>query len=211
MQLLQQTLDEQSPQAKHLRCWPACDIDAGELDAAAERLCRLGLANVSAAGKWLKSLTRIYLKTGEQRKLADALQPGRGRRRTTRWSGRNCWSWPWRTRTSTPHAAGPTQRCRSTCWTPRPTRSWRKPRARRRSIAPAIEEFETAIQLSPQQRGLAAGPGRRTRRRPARRNERSRCWRQLLEEQPGHAEAKQRLEKLKQCRPDARQTATRLW
>jgi hypothetical protein len=40
----------------------------------AERLYRLGLDRCPPPEKWLKLLTRIYLKTADRRKLTDSLQ-----------------------------------------------------------------------------------------------------------------------------------------
>jgi tetratricopeptide (TPR) repeat protein len=72
-EILQQSFDEQRPQADHLALLAELRFGTGEL-AAAERLYRLGLEVCPPADRWLKALTRLYLKSGEQRKLSECLQ-----------------------------------------------------------------------------------------------------------------------------------------
>lgn len=71
--ILESTLDEQAVQANHLALLASLRFEAGALPEA-ERLYRLGLEKCPPAEKWLKFLTRIYLKSGEQLKLTDSLR-----------------------------------------------------------------------------------------------------------------------------------------
>lgn len=72
-EVLQQTLDEKSPQPNHLALLAGLLFDAGDV-AGAERLYRRGLEHCRPPEKWLKLLTRIYLKSGEQLKLTQTLR-----------------------------------------------------------------------------------------------------------------------------------------
>ncbi|MCH5374324.1 MAG: tetratricopeptide repeat protein, partial [Planctomycetes bacterium] len=70
--ILEKTVSEDSPQENALALFAGLKLQAGEFDEA-ERLYRLGADRFPGDGNWLKSLTRVYLKTGDQRKLTRSL------------------------------------------------------------------------------------------------------------------------------------------
>ncbi len=72
VEILQQSLDEQAPLEDALALLASLAEKNGEYDEA-ERLCRLGTERFPLSNGWLKSLSRIYLKSDEPRKLKDAL------------------------------------------------------------------------------------------------------------------------------------------
>jgi cytochrome c-type biogenesis protein CcmH/NrfG len=70
--LLRQSLDEQKPDFDALTLLASLTEMDGEREEA-ERLCRLGVERFPLASQWLKSLSRIYLKSDERRKLSEVL------------------------------------------------------------------------------------------------------------------------------------------
>ena len=70
--LLVQTLDEQDPQENTLGLLAALRLKGEEYDEA-ERLYRLGAERYPDSPKWLKSLARVYLQSGNQQKLTESL------------------------------------------------------------------------------------------------------------------------------------------
>jgi Flp pilus assembly protein TadD len=75
---LQKGLSEASPHPAVLALLAGLRLRAGDL-AEAERLYRLGARAFPLDQNWLKSLTRVYLQTGDQRKLRDSLEELAGR------------------------------------------------------------------------------------------------------------------------------------
>jgi len=73
IQLLKQSLDEQSPQPDALALLAGLKRKGGDFSEA-QRLYRLGAERYPHADKWQKSLASVYLETGEKRKLRDSLR-----------------------------------------------------------------------------------------------------------------------------------------
>ena len=73
IQLLQKSLDEQSPQPDALALLAGLKRKGGDA-AEAQRLYRLGAERYPHADKWEKSLASVYLETGEKRRLRDSLR-----------------------------------------------------------------------------------------------------------------------------------------
>jgi tetratricopeptide (TPR) repeat protein len=72
VELLENSLDEESPQENLLGLFAGLMLKAEDF-AAAERLYRLGAKTFPRDVKWLKALARVYLQTKENEKLADVL------------------------------------------------------------------------------------------------------------------------------------------
>jgi cellulose synthase operon protein C len=72
LKMLESTISENAPQENALALLAGLRLQSGDF-AEAERLYRLGAARFPRDANWLKSLTRVFLKSGEQRKLGAAL------------------------------------------------------------------------------------------------------------------------------------------
>lgn len=72
LRTLESAVREDAPHENALALLAGLHVQAGESEEA-ERLCRLGLAHFPRKVEWLKSLSRIYLKSGEQHKLMATL------------------------------------------------------------------------------------------------------------------------------------------
>jgi len=71
-ELLEQVLDEQDPQENALGLLAALELKAEEFDEA-ERLYRLGAERYPNSARWLKSLARVHLQSDNKQKLTEAL------------------------------------------------------------------------------------------------------------------------------------------
>jgi len=72
VKLLETVVSEDAPQENALALLAGLRLQSGDF-AEAERLYRLGATRFPRDANWLKSLTRVFLKSGEQRKLGAAL------------------------------------------------------------------------------------------------------------------------------------------
>jgi len=72
VEMLEESVDEESPQENALGLLAGLRLKAGEL-AEAERLYELGAKEFPASSSWPKSLARVYLKTGDKDKLKQSL------------------------------------------------------------------------------------------------------------------------------------------
>lgn len=73
IEILEKSLDDESPQKNALGLLAGLKYKAGDLTAA-ERLYGLGAKHFPNSPNWLKSLARVYLKTGDKEKLQRALE-----------------------------------------------------------------------------------------------------------------------------------------
>ncbi len=73
LEILERAVSEDTPQENALALLAGLKLQAGQFDEA-ERLYRLGADRFPQDGDWLKSLTRVYLKSGDPRKLRAVLE-----------------------------------------------------------------------------------------------------------------------------------------